>query len=123
MERNVLQPIVFNLAQQNQLQKPVLVITITDGEPSDSPRDAILQVIKNARARLSQYGPKPLAFQFAQVCNWESMLILSFLCFLVCSVCSVASLSGQSDALDDETNNSTGMSLVITSSLMSLVIQ
>jgi hypothetical protein len=67
MERNVLQPIVFNLAQQNQLQKPVLVITITDGEPSDSPRDAILQVIKNARARLSQYGPKPLAFQFAQV--------------------------------------------------------
>ncbi|GAQ84528.1 hypothetical protein KFL_001930060 [Klebsormidium nitens] len=67
MERNILQPLVFGPAQSGQLRKPVLIVTITDGEPSDSPRDAILQVIKNARARLAQFGPKPLAFQFAQV--------------------------------------------------------
>lgn len=68
MQHNVLEPVVFNLAQSGQLQKPVLVITITDGEPSDNPRDAILQVIANARRRLApQYGPKCLAFQFAQV--------------------------------------------------------
>lgn len=40
----------------------------TDGEPTDTPRDAIVQVIKEARARLApQYGPKAVAFEFAQV--------------------------------------------------------
>ncbi|GAQ84526.1 hypothetical protein KFL_001930040 [Klebsormidium nitens] len=68
MERNVLQPLVFGPAQSGQLRKPVLVITITDGEPSDSPKDAILQVIRNARARLApQYGKCAVVFQFAQV--------------------------------------------------------
>ncbi|GAQ87873.1 hypothetical protein KFL_003840050 [Klebsormidium nitens] len=68
MQSHVLEPVVFNLARSGQLAKPVLVITITDGEPSDSPRDAILQVIANARRQLApQYGPKAVAFQFAQV--------------------------------------------------------
>jgi hypothetical protein len=68
MDQNVLQPLVLNRAASGQLSKPVLVISITDGEPSDSPKDAILQVIKNARARLvPQYGQGAICFQFAQV--------------------------------------------------------
>jgi uncharacterized protein YegL len=68
MQSKVLQPIVYNLAATGQLQKPVLVMTITDGEPTDTPRDQIVQVIKEARARLApQYGPKAVAFEFAQV--------------------------------------------------------
>ncbi|KIY91626.1 hypothetical protein MNEG_16338, partial [Monoraphidium neglectum] len=68
MRSRVLEPVVFSLAARGELAKPVLVISITDGEPTDTPRDAILQVIRDARARLApQYGPKPVAFQFAQV--------------------------------------------------------
>jgi hypothetical protein len=107
----VLGGIVMAAAQRGALAKPVLVITITDGEPTDTPKDAILgvssgprgraapasgwlagwpavetcsscpepastafppcpsppQVIRDAQARLApQYGPKALAFQFAQ---------------------------------------------------------
>jgi uncharacterized protein YegL len=40
----VLQPIVYNLAASGQLAKPVLVLTITDGEPTDNPRDLVVQV-------------------------------------------------------------------------------
>jgi hypothetical protein len=40
----VLQPIVYNLAASGQLSKPVLVLTITDGEPTDNPRDLVVQV-------------------------------------------------------------------------------
>jgi hypothetical protein len=40
----VLQPIVFSLAASGQLAKPVLVITITDGEPTDTPKDLVVQV-------------------------------------------------------------------------------
>lgn len=39
-----------------------------DGEPTDNPRDLVVQVIKEARGRLApQYGPKAVAFEFAQV--------------------------------------------------------
>jgi hypothetical protein len=44
MVSKVLQPIVYSLAGSGQLAKPVLVLTITDGEPSDHPRDMIVQV-------------------------------------------------------------------------------
>jgi hypothetical protein len=40
----VLGPIVFSLAAAGQLAKPVLVITITDGEPTDTPKDLVAQV-------------------------------------------------------------------------------
>jgi hypothetical protein len=40
----VLQPIVFSLAASGQLAKPVLIITITDGEPTDTPKDLVVQV-------------------------------------------------------------------------------
>lgn len=68
MRTRVLERVVYAAAAGGQLAKPVLVITITDGEPTDTPRDAILQVIREARARLSpRFGPKAAAFQFAQV--------------------------------------------------------
>ena len=40
----VLAPLVFSLSATGQLCKPVLVITITDGEPTDSPKDAVVKV-------------------------------------------------------------------------------
>eukprot|EP00879_Flechtneria_rotunda_P000381 GHRR01000473.1.p2 GENE.GHRR01000473.1~~GHRR01000473.1.p2 ORF type:complete len:470 (+),score=208.18 GHRR01000473.1:347-1756(+) len=68
LQQKVLQPIVYHLASTGQLQKPVLIISITDGEPTDNPRDLVVQVIKDARNRLApQYGPKAIAFEFAQV--------------------------------------------------------
>lgn len=68
LQSKVLAPIVFSLAGSGQLAKPVLVLTITDGEPTDNPRDLVVQVIKDARNRLAaQYGPKAVAFEFAQV--------------------------------------------------------
>eukprot|EP00882_Tetradesmus_deserticola_P004189 GHRQ01004425.1.p2 GENE.GHRQ01004425.1~~GHRQ01004425.1.p2 ORF type:complete len:222 (+),score=109.85 GHRQ01004425.1:165-830(+) len=68
LANKVLGPIVYSLAGSGQLAKPVLVLTITDGEPTDNPRDLVVQVIKEARNRLSaQYGPKAVAFEFAQV--------------------------------------------------------
>jgi hypothetical protein len=47
----VLQPIVFSLAASGQLAKPVLIITITDGEPTDTPKDAVVQVSGSGRWR------------------------------------------------------------------------
>jgi hypothetical protein len=44
MVSKVLQPIVYSLAASGQLAKPVLVLTITDGEPTDNPRDLVVQV-------------------------------------------------------------------------------
>jgi hypothetical protein len=45
MVSKVLQPIVYSVADNGQLAKPVLVLTITDGEPSDHPCDMIVQVM------------------------------------------------------------------------------
>jgi len=67
LQSKVLNPIVYQLANSGQLQKPVLIMTITDGEPTDNPKDMVVQVIKESRHRTSAYGPKAVAFEFAQV--------------------------------------------------------
>ncbi|KIZ02628.1 hypothetical protein MNEG_5332 [Monoraphidium neglectum] len=68
MATRVINPVVLSMAQRGQLAKPVLVISITDGEPTDTPKDAILSLIRDVKGRLAQaYGPKAVAFQFAQV--------------------------------------------------------
>lgn len=68
MATRVINPVVLSMAQCGQLAKPVLVISITDGEPTDTPKDAILSLIRDVKGRLAQaYGPKAVAFQFAQV--------------------------------------------------------
>lgn len=41
MERKVLEPLVLNPARAGRLQKPVLVIAITDGSPAGEPRDQV----------------------------------------------------------------------------------
>ena len=55
--------------QTRNLQKPILVIIITDGEPTGEPRTTVAQVIKNAKNMCmnSPYGPGAIAFEFAQV--------------------------------------------------------
>lgn len=69
MQNKVLGPLVLQPARSGQLQKPVLVITITDGEPAGEPKFDIVHVIKSASEELkrTRYGKGAVAFQFAQV--------------------------------------------------------
>lgn len=55
MHSKVVQGVVMPAAARGALAKPVLVISITDGEPTDTPKDAILQA-GLGRARRTQ-GP------------------------------------------------------------------
>jgi len=75
MEAKILGPMAYS----KRLQKPLLIITITDGEPSDKPKDRIVQVIQECRRQLTPlYGPKAVAFQFAQVArDQEAQAFLS----------------------------------------------
>ena len=71
LQNKILGPLVLGPARSGQLYKPVLVITITDGQPTgESPSD-VAQIMKNASASLEQlgFGMGALAFQFAQVGN------------------------------------------------------
>ena len=65
----VIQPILAAGMQRRSLQKPILVITITDGEPTGEPRGSVVNVIKQAKNMCmnSQYGPGAITFEFAQV--------------------------------------------------------
>ena len=68
----ILEPLVMTPARQGALEKPVLVIAITDGQPAGEPPGTIFEVIRNASAELSRmpkYGQGALSLQFAQVGN------------------------------------------------------
>ena len=69
LNQKVIQPFLFNGIQQRILQKPILVIIITDGEPTGEPQNTVAQTIKNAKNMTmnSPYGPGAIAFEFAQV--------------------------------------------------------
>ncbi|KAK9804310.1 hypothetical protein WJX72_006229 [[Myrmecia] bisecta] len=69
LHEKVLQPFLYTGVQQRDLQKPILVIAITDGEPVGEPKTTTAQVIKNAKQMVanSPYGPGAVAFEFAQV--------------------------------------------------------
>lgn len=69
LDRKVLQPMVVNPARSSQLRKPVLVICITDGEPTGESRDTVRTVITNCKRFMQNgpLGPGAVAFQFAQV--------------------------------------------------------
>jgi hypothetical protein len=73
LKRKVIDEIVMPKAQSNQLRKPVLVITVTDGQPAGEPQNAVFDAIGQAFDALSrtQYGKGALAFEFAQVGNDE----------------------------------------------------
>jgi len=57
------------MAYSRRLAKPLLVITVTDGEPTDSPQDKIVSVIKECKKKMEAkgLGSHAVAFQFAQV--------------------------------------------------------
>ncbi|KAK4689607.1 hypothetical protein P7C73_g518, partial [Tremellales sp. Uapishka_1] len=67
--QKILQPLVLGPARSGQLQKPVLVIAITDGVPAGEPKDEICNVILRTDAELkrTRYGPDAISYQFAQV--------------------------------------------------------
>jgi hypothetical protein len=71
LRNKILEPLVVQKARANQLQKPVLVITITDGQPAGEANGAVFDAIKYASNELSRtrYGKGAISFQFAQVGN------------------------------------------------------
>ena len=98
LNQKVIQPFLFNGIQQRILQKPILVIVITDGEPTGEPRNTVAQAIKNAKNMTmnSQYGPGAIAFEFAQVGNptacldvaaMVSCVVLIPMLFISCGDC------------------------------------
>ena len=69
LNEKVLLPLVLQKARSNTLSKPVLVITITDGEPAGENEGTLQNVIRSASTELSRtpYGPGALSLQIAQV--------------------------------------------------------
>lgn len=68
LDKKILQPIVIGQANSSNMAKPILVIAVTDGEPSES-RDTLRQVIRRTKESLSRtrYGAGAFAMQIAQV--------------------------------------------------------
>ncbi|KAL1953097.1 hypothetical protein VTO42DRAFT_3598 [Malbranchea cinnamomea] len=72
LRNKVLEPLVLAPARSGQLRKPVLVITITDGQPAGEPQGAVAEAIRSAMSELEsnpRYGRGALSLQFAQVGN------------------------------------------------------
>ncbi|KAL5405131.1 hypothetical protein PMIN06_004834 [Paraphaeosphaeria minitans] len=65
LKRKVIDPLIQQ-ARSGQLKKPVLVITVTDGQPAGEPQNTVLDTINEAVRSLPPGG---IAFQFAQVGN------------------------------------------------------
>jgi len=71
MWQKILQPLVLGPARAGSLQKPVVVIAITDGTPAGENKDEIVNVILRTDQELkrTRYGPDAVSYQFAQVGN------------------------------------------------------
>ncbi|KAL4979111.1 hypothetical protein BDW66DRAFT_128630 [Aspergillus desertorum] len=71
LRSKVLDPMIVGPARAGRLQKPVLVITITDGQPAGEPLDSVAQGIRYAVEEVSRtpFGRGAVAFQFSQVGN------------------------------------------------------
>ena len=71
LKSKILDPLVVGPAQAGQLRKPVLVITITDGQPAGESPNLLANNIRHAANALAatRYGKGALALQFAQVGN------------------------------------------------------
>ncbi|KAL8652135.1 MAG: hypothetical protein Q9210_002864 [Variospora velana] len=70
LRNKVIDPLVLGPARAGRLQKPVLLITITDGQPAGEDKNTIFETIRyafNELSRMPQYGPGAVSFQFAQV--------------------------------------------------------
>jgi len=71
LREKVLDPLVVSKLRSGQMQKPVLIIGITDGQPANEPMTALADSIRYAysQAQNSRLGPGAISFQFAQVGN------------------------------------------------------
>jgi hypothetical protein len=72
LDAQIIEPLILQKARNNQLRKPVLVITITDGQPAGEPIKTLANVISKTTTemgRLPRYGPQAVSFEFAQVGN------------------------------------------------------
>ena len=73
LRKKIIEPMLLPALRSGQMRKPLLIITITDGEPSDRKQTPLVDVVKMAvhAAQSSPYGRGAVAFQFAQVGNDE----------------------------------------------------
>jgi len=73
LESKILQPLVLTPALEGRLQKPALVLIITDGRPTGSSEkhEKIVKVLQHAKSTLSstRYGADAVSFQIAAVGN------------------------------------------------------
>ncbi|KFY78856.1 hypothetical protein V499_02101 [Pseudogymnoascus sp. VKM F-103] len=71
LRNKVLEPLVIQKVRSNQLRKPILVITITDGQPAGEASTAVFDAIRYTSGELarSPYGKGAVSYQFAQVGN------------------------------------------------------
>ncbi|GAA6021515.1 hypothetical protein JCM10207_005787 [Rhodosporidiobolus poonsookiae] len=71
LDHKVIQPLVVGPARANVLRKPILVIAVTDGEPTGEDRRTLVNAVRNAKAALQQtrYGADALSVEIAQVGN------------------------------------------------------
>lgn len=64
MEKKIIKDILFNINPS----KPIIVITITDGEPTDNPKNKIFNVIKDTYKMLKKNNNESsISFMFSQV--------------------------------------------------------
>ncbi|KAF2860000.1 hypothetical protein K470DRAFT_248233 [Piedraia hortae CBS 480.64] len=70
LREKVIDPLIISKLKGSGMQKPILVIGITDGQPTDGP-NALPETIRYAvnAAANSPFGEGAIAFQFAQVGN------------------------------------------------------
>lgn len=71
LRHKVVEPMVVAPARANRLQKPALIITITDGQPAGEANGCVGETIRYAIDELSRtpYGRGGVSFQFTQVGN------------------------------------------------------
>lgn len=71
LQQKILEPLVLGPARAGTLRKPMLVITITDGQPTGENPNTLSNVIRQTSNALAttKYGRSALALQFAQVGN------------------------------------------------------
>lgn len=71
LKNKVLDPQVVGPARAGRLQKPALIITITDGQPAGEPLDCVANSIRYAVDEVSRtpFGRGAVSFQFSQVGN------------------------------------------------------
>jgi hypothetical protein len=67
LDQKIMKKIVVPVIQSQEIQRPVLILNITDGVPSNS--NAVKQTILNCRnfCASTKYGENAVAFSFAQI--------------------------------------------------------